>query len=132
MKIFLLSLLGMPIYIWLFSIIYQLDKKTSDKKNNLKHLLIGLITLYPILYLFIFIALLFSQDLAELMVFIKPYHFLAMFCGFLLMLFGANSYGKYEKKKGLKTFDSFGVFFMLWLYIFGIWSLQPILNKYVN
>ena len=61
-----------------------------------------------------------------------PFHLTAMFCGFILMLLGAISYGKYEKEKGYKTYESIGVFFMLWFYIVGIWVLQPKLNNYIN
>jgi hypothetical protein len=131
LKIFLLSLLGIPIYFWLFSIIYQLDNKTNENPNNLKNTLVGIITIYPILYFIIFISIFFNHSFG-IFENIMPFHFSAMFCGFLLMLLGAKSYAKYEKKKGYKTYESVGVFFMLWFYIIGIWSLQPNLNKYVN
>jgi hypothetical protein len=131
MKIFLLSLLGIPIYFWLFSIIYQLDNKTNENPNNLKITLVGILTIYPILYLFIFMGIFFNYSFG-IFEFIMPFHFSAMLCGFLLMILAAKSYVEYEKKKGHKTYETIGVFFMLWFYIIGIWSLQLNLNKYVK
>lgn len=135
LNIFLLSLLGIPIYIWLLSIIYQLDKRRNESVNSLKSLIIVIIAIYPIVYVFFyfgFIFNLFGGNSFDVFDFIMPYHFAAMFCGFSLMIIGANSYGKYEKSIGNKTFEPVGVFFMLWFYIVGIWVLQPNLNKYIK
>lgn len=135
LKIFLLSLLGIPIYIWLFSIVYQLDKKRNKEQNSIKTMIVGLVAVYPIVYFFIFIGFffnLFGGNSIDIFDFIIPFHLTAMLCGLILMILGANSYGKYEKEKGHKTYDSVGVFFILWFYIVGIWVLQPNLNKYIN
>jgi len=134
-NIFLLSLLGIPTYIWLFSIIYQLDKKRDINQSRIKKLIVGVITIYPIGYFMFFISFffnLFGLNSFNLFDVIMPFHLTAMFCGFILMLLGAISYGKYEKEKGYKTYESIGVFFMLWFYIVGIWVLQPKLNNYIN
>ena len=135
LKIFLLSLLGIPIYFWLFSIIYQLDKKRNENQNSIKNMIVGLVTFYPIVYFFLFIGFvfnLFGGNPVDIFDFIMPFHLTVMLCGLILMILGANSYGKYEKEKGHKTYEPVGVFFMLWFYIVGIWVLQPNLNKYIN
>jgi len=135
LKIFLLSLLGIPIYIWLFSIIYQLDKRRNENDNSFKKIVLGLVTIYPIVYFFFFISFFFNligANTFDLFDIIMPFHLTAMLCGLILMIIGANSYGKYEKNKGHKTYESIGIFFMLWFYFVGIWVLQPNLNKYIK
>ncbi len=135
LKIYLLGLLGIPIYFWIFSIIYQLDKKRNDNQSSIKKLIVGLLTIYPIVYFILFIGFffnLFTGNSFDIFDLILPFHLTAMLCGFILMILAANSYGKYEKEKGYKTYESVGVFFMLWFYIVGIWILQPNLNKYIN
>lgn len=135
LKIFLLSLIGIPIYIWLFSITYQLDKRRSENENSFKKYILGVITIYPIVYFLFFSGFffnLFGGNTFDLFDFILPFHLTAGLCGLILMIVGANSYGKYEKEKGYRTYESIGVFFMLWFYIFGIWVLQPNLNKYIK
>ena len=125
-KIFLLLLLGIPIYIWWFSIIYQLDKKINEPSNNLKFWLVSGLTIYPIIYvLYMFFTFSFFIPL-------MPFHLLAILCGFILMTLTAKSYVNFEKKKGYSTRSVFEVFFMLWFYIVCVWSLQPKLNAYVN
>ena len=109
LKIFLLSLLGIPIYIWLFSIIYQLDKKRNENQNPIKKKIIGLVTFYPIGYFFFFICFffnLFGDNSLGLFDYIMPFHLTAMLCGLILMIVGANSYGKYEKEKGHNTYET--------------------------
>jgi len=135
LTIFLLCFLGIPIYIWVFSIIYQLDKKRNVTESLLKIIVVGIITIYPIVYFSFFISIFFNLigiiplDLFD---FIMPFHLAAMFCGFLLLIIAANSYGEFEKSRKIKTYESVGVFFMLWFYIIGVWILQPNLNKYIN
>ena len=127
--------LGIPMYFWLFSIIYQLDKKRNENQSSIKNMIVGLVAFYPIVYFFFFIGFffnLFGGNSLDIFDFIMPFHLTSILCGFILMILGANSYGKYEKEKGHKTYEAVGVFFMLWFYIIGIWVLQPNLNKYIN
>jgi len=135
LKIFVLNLFGIPIYFWLFSIIFQLDGKINTKPNRIKNILIGILTLYPIIYSFFYISN-FLKDYGDptKLVFndFFPFHITAMLCGLILMIFAANSYTRYEKKNSLETFKSTEVYFMIWFSIFTIWKLQPYLNKYVN
>jgi len=135
LNIFVLNLFGIPIYFWLFSIIFQLDKKINTKSNRLKITLIGALTLYPIIYA-PFYVLNFFKDFGDPTKLdfdsIFPFHITAMLCGLTLMIFAANSYARYEKKNSLETFKSTEVYFMIWFSIFTIWKLQPNLNKYVN
>lgn len=135
LKIFLLSLLGIPVFIWLFSIVYQLDKNPTGNQNPIKLWIAGLATLYPIGYFFYVIGLFFNLlagNSIGAFDHIIPFHMMAMLCGLILMILAANSYGKYEKETGRKTYEPVGVFFMLWFYIVGIWVLQPNLNAYMR
>lgn len=135
LTIFILSLLGIPIYFWLFSIIFQLDNKINANPNRLKRALIGILTLYPIVYSFFYISnFLKDYDNPTNLDFndIFPFHIAAMLCGLILMILAANSYARYEKKNNIETFKSIEVFFMIWFYILTIWKLQPNLNKYLN
>lgn len=126
LKIFLLLLLGIPIYIWFFSIIYQLDKKVNQHSSNIKFWIVGSLAIYPIIYmLYVYFTFSFFVPL-------MPFHLLAMLCGFILMILSAKSYVNFEKKKGYSTHGVFEVFLMLGFYIICIWSLQPKLNTYVN
>ena len=138
-KIFLLGLLGIPIYIWLFSIIYQLDKRQNENENenenSFKKIILGVVTIVPIVYFFILIGFFFNvfgENTFLISDFIMPSYLIAISSALILMIVGANSYGKYEEEKGYKTYESLGVFFLLWVSIVGIWVLQPNLNKYVK
>lgn len=125
-KMFFLFLFGLPFYIWLFSIYYQLEYKTNKNSNKLKLRIIGLITIYPIVYfLYVLFTLSFFTPL-------MPFHILAMFCGFMLMIISTNSLVNFEKNNDYSTHRKFETFFMIWFYLICIWSLQRRIKKYVN
>ncbi|WP_178984142.1 hypothetical protein [Winogradskyella helgolandensis] len=126
LKIFLLLLLGIPIYIWFFSIIYQLDNKVNQNSSNLKFWIAGCLVIYPMIYM-LYVLFTFSFFVP-----LMPFHLLAILCGFILMILTAKSYVNFEKKKGYSTRNVFEVFMMLWFYIICVWSLQRNLNTYVT
>lgn len=125
-KMFFIFLFGLPFYIWLFSIVYQLDNKLSQQSNTRKHWFVGFLAFYPIVYLlYVFITLSFFNSL-------MLFHLLAMLCGFILVFIAANSLVNFENKKGYSTDGKFETFWMLGFYLICVWSLQKRLNKYKN
>lgn len=63
---------------------------------------------------------------------ILPFHFAAMACSFMLLFLAARSYNNYSKTKKVKHYSFTEIFFMIWFYPIGIWSLQPILNEFMD
>ncbi|NLN33755.1 MAG: hypothetical protein GX159_09195 [Flavobacteriaceae bacterium] len=136
-KIFLLCmLLGLPFYLWMFSIVYQLDIKQNNKRNKWKEFLLYFSTFYPLFYVFIFILfminILFSNDANSIFSIILPFHFLAMLCSLILMIMCAKSYTKFEKSNQINTSGAFVNFILIAYYIVGIWIFQPKLNNYIE
>lgn len=126
LNIFLLSLLGFTFSIWMFSIIYQLDKKVYMHSNKLKLYLLSISAIYLITFQ-LYVVLTFTHFQSFI-----PFNFLAILCGFTLMIYTAKSYVNFENKKGYPTHGVFEVFWMLGFYLICVWSLQRNLNKYIN
>lgn len=129
--IFFLNLLGIPFYLWLYSIITQLQRTTGNRTNWLSKVLLGTITLYPIIYFFVYISYLVTGRISETLDSHLVFHLIAIGCGFLLMLIAAKCYLKYERSHGLKSSNASMVLFQFVFYPVGIWKLQPKLKQYV-
>ncbi|MEN2436711.1 hypothetical protein AAH994_14940 [Weeksellaceae bacterium A-14] len=132
--IFFLFFLGIPFYLWIYSIITEFDKKNLNENNGRKFLL-KFATFYPIFYLFFFIIYLIynlSTSNFDFIDKILPFHLLAMVCGLILLFLGSESLTKYEKNKNFETYGVVGNFFLFWFYIIGVWLLQPKINKYTE
>jgi len=130
--IFLLSFLGIPLYLWLYSIVTEFDKKNLNENISRKYI-VKLVTFYPIIYFpFAIIYVFYNIATNDRVGFerILPYHFTAMFCSLILLLLSSGSLSKYEQTKKYETFGQVGNFFLFWFYIFGVWILQPKINKY--
>lgn len=133
LTLFLLSFLGVPLYLWIFSIIYQLDGKLPNGRNKLKMLIAALLTFYASLNVLIyFLALYTPFDIGffnyfDAMLRIKWTSMLGLF---LLRIMATDSYGSYERFIGRKPLNPLLIFFMLWFFIVGIWILQPSLQQY--
>jgi len=138
LTIFLLCIfIGLPLYLWLFSIIYQLDKRRNFNRKKGGILLLYFVSFYPIVYVFLFflfaLILMFSTN-PETFFFkiILPFHFLAMICTLIQMIICADSYFKFEESKNLKSQSRFVTFILLAYFIVGVWILQPKLNEYIK
>ena len=132
--VFLLSFLGIPFYLWLYSIVTEFDIKNLNK-NNFRKYLIKFLTFYPIIYLpFSIVYIFYNIATVDKIGFerIFPFHFAAIFCGLILLILSSGSLTKYEETRKYETFGRIGNFFLLWFYIFGIWLLQPKINKYAE
>ena len=121
--------LGIPYLIWMYSVVVELNKRNSDRKELTKIILVGLIA-YPTIYVPVGIILLISgkADMDHLM----PFHVGAMVCFFLLMALTSLTILKFERAEKLKQSNGLGLFFGIWFFIFGIWHIQPKLNQYVK
>ncbi len=61
-----------------------------------------------------------------------PLHLLSMFCMFYTLYFVAKTIKTVELQREVSFSDFAGEFFMIWFYPFGIWVLQPKINKMVE
>ena len=128
-EIFGLSLLGVPYLIWLYSIPIELNKRLP-KEKRLPKLLFQIPFLYALIYLpigFIMFVVVIRVPIDSIL----PFHFGAMFAIFWVMITACISIVRFEKQYKFKRSSSIGLFFGMWYYIFGIWSIQKKLNTYV-
>ncbi|MBC8110310.1 MAG: hypothetical protein H7Y04_04545 [Verrucomicrobia bacterium] len=58
-----------------------------------------------------------------------PIHVFSMFCIFYCLYFNAKALKAVEWQKNVNFSDYSGEFFLLWFFPFGIWILQPRINK---
>jgi len=132
-KVFFLSFMIIPFYGWLFSIIYQMDKKRKKKTSPLKTLVSSLMLIYIAIHVFLFISLNFrilQVDLSFYSHWLVPFHIIALFFGLLMVIMATNSFVRYEEEKQNKTFESVELFFLFAFYVYGIWQIQAKLYEY--
>lgn len=129
-ELFWIFWLGIPYLIWMYSIGIELNKKNHKYKELNKILLIILVG-YPITYVIFILILLISGNVADIDT-IKPFHFGAMFCMFSLMILTSITIVKFEKTEKLKRSNRIELFLKIWIFVIGIWHLQPKLNKYIK
>ncbi len=125
-SVFWLSIfLGIPIYLWLWSIgtMLQTDKV---KVNKIKLILFKISVIYPIAYFVFAIFYLLINGW-----FVMPLHFAAMFSTLYAMIFAAKTLKSAELKKRAKISDYLGDFFLVWFFPIGIWILQPRIHKLI-
>lgn len=128
-KLFWLSWLGIPYLIWLYSIVVELSKKVPKNKKLIKIILIALL-LYPTIYIPVGLTYLISGK-ADMDI-IMPFHIGAIICNALLMALTALTIVRFERAEKLKQSNEIALFFGLWIFIFGVWHIQPKLNEYVK
>ena len=129
-ELFWIFWLGIPYLIWMYSIGIELNKKTNKHKDLNKIILITLIG-YPIVYVVLILILLLSGNEPDDDI-IKPFHFASMFCMFSLMILTSRTILKFEKAEKLKRSNGIELFFGIWVFVIGIWYVQPKLNKYIK
>ena len=126
-SVFWLSIfLGIPIYLWLWSIGTKLQ---SDKVkiNELKLLIFKVSVFYPIAYFVFAIYYMFTNGWV-----VMPMHIAAMISTFYAMIFAAKTLKSAELKREAKISDYLGDFFLVWFFPIGIWILQPRIHKLIN
>jgi hypothetical protein len=122
-------LLVVPFFCWLYSLGINLHRKLPvSVKMNLKRFKIFFFI--SIFYLILFYILIINIDLAYKIVII-PVHLFAMYCIFYCFYFIAKSLKSIELDKEAiwNENDYAWYFFLIWFFPFGIWVLQPKINK---
>lgn len=126
-SVFWLSIfLGIPIYLWIWSIGTQLQSD-KVKVNEIKLILFKISVIYPIAYFVFAIYYMFTNGWI-----IEPLHFAAMFCTLYAMIFAAKTIKSAELEKEAKVSDYLGDFFLVWFFPIGIWILQPRIHKLID
>lgn len=85
-------------------------------------------SIYTALYVFFFMASFESNELV-LWAVIIPLHLLEMFCILYLLFFVSKSLVLGERAKPVSFYDHAGPLFLLWLFPFGVWHIQPRVNR---
>ena len=79
----------------------------------------------------------FSNDfnpmiLAGSMIFIIPLHLFSIFCMLYILYFTAKTLKTAELQRNVTFSEFIGEFFMIWFFPFGIWIIQPRINKIIE
>jgi hypothetical protein len=80
--------------------------------------------IYPALYFFVFWAV-FHSSKPVVLALIFPLHAFATFCMFYLLYFVSKSLVSAETGRPAGFLDYVGVFFSIWFFPVGIWTIQP-------
>lgn len=125
---------------WFWSVGIGLQKYVStDIKMKIKKFkAFFFIPLFYILFLLLVIGNAFygissgSNGIVGKMLFvIVPIHLFSMFCIFYLLYFVSKTIKTIELKRSATFSDFTGEFFMIWFFPFGIWIIQPRINKII-
>lgn len=117
---------------WLYAIASAANDRVETKlKKSNRWILLGLI--YAVLYIaFSSIFLLGEKGSVGMAPFLIPLHLLAM-CGiFYALIVAARRLVTYERQKEVGFYEFSGPFFLLWFFPFGIWFIQPRVNKMIS
>lgn len=135
-KLFFVVILGffMPFYFWMYSIIYQLDKKRDINHSKIFSAFLKFIAVYPTFYFAFFLISIFSNSsyFSDFFEIIMVFHFIATICGLILLILTIRSYYNFEKIYVFNGYSKLVIFFLVMYFIIGMWILQPKLNKYVQ
>jgi uncharacterized membrane protein YagU involved in acid resistance len=119
-------LLGIPIYIWIWSIGTKLYPN-SDTENKLVLYLFKVSVLFPLVYVVYGIYRMIA--IGDV---IMPLHLAAMFCSLYAMIFAAKSLKSSELNKRATISEYLGDFFLIWFFPIGVWILQPRIHKIIE
>ena len=122
---------------WFYSLGTNLHKKLPETVNmNLKKFKIFLfIPAAYILLISVYMPGMFSNTSTSMELspailgIIFPLHFFSMFCIFYCLYFISKELKAVEWQKPVTFSDFAGEFFLIWFYPFGIWIIQPRINK---
>lgn len=120
--------LGMsPFFLWFWSMGSFLNELISpENRPGLGFFRFSLT--YPPLYFVLFFAA-FGSASPMLWTVIFPLHMLGMVCMFYLLYFVSKSLALVELGRNVTFYDYAGPFFLLWFFPFGVWVVQPRLNR---
>lgn len=132
----LMMILVVAIYFgWFYALGTNLHKKLpSSVSMNLKRFKIFLII--PMVYivlisLFMTFAMsdVFPEYISSYMMIIIPLHLFSIFCMFYCLYFISKELKSVEWQRPVTFNDYAGEFFFIWFFPFGIWFIQPRINK---
>jgi hypothetical protein len=122
---------------WFYSLGTNLHKKLPETVNmNLKKFKIFLLipAIYMVLFTF-YMSSIFSnvstgiEPNPAIWGIIFPLHLFSMFCLFYCLYFISKELKAVEWQKPVTFSDFAGEFFLIWFFPFGIWIIQPRINK---
>ncbi len=133
MMIFLVGLF----FGWFYALGTNLHKKlpTTAKMNLTKFKIFLFIPVIYMLFLSVFMAGMFSNSTTvgepnpTIFALIVPLHLFSMFCIFYCLYFNAKALKTVEWQRPVTFSDFAGEFFLIWFFPFGIWIIQPRINK---
>lgn len=119
-------LLGIPIYIWIWSIGTKLHIQ-SKPDNKLKLYLFKVSILFPLVYgIYGIYRMISIGDV------IMTMHFAAMLSTLYAMIFAAKTLKSAELKENAPVSEYLGDFFLIWFFPIGIWILQPRIHNIIE
>lgn len=121
---------------WFWSVVIGLQSKLPEG-ITMNITIFKTLLFIPLVYILLFSTFFFISIPAieaNPMVFIAifPLHLFSMFCMFYTLYFVAKTIKTVELQREVTFSDFAGEFFMIWFYPFGIWVLQPKINKMVE
>lgn len=138
----IIAVLVMGLFLgWFYTLGVNLHKKLPDtvQMNLNKFKLFLVVPLVYMVFIFIFFFSAFSKttddgEIAvglsnDLILLIFPLHLFCMFCIFYCLYFNAKALKAVEWQRPVTFSDFAGEFFLLWLFPFGVWILQPRINN---
>jgi hypothetical protein len=127
MSLFLIELLMLCYMGWQWSLGAFLVRITHPALSMKRNLFEFAIAYPPIYFLFFFVAVMFPNP--RFGIFLVPFHLLAMACLFYDLYFVSKSLALAETARPVSFYDYAGPFFLLWCFPFGIWIIQPRINR---
>jgi hypothetical protein len=125
----LTELLGVCFCLWLWCLGLFLTS-LLDEQRRLNYQLFQFTTIYPPLYMLLFIVVFPRLNLNPgLLLMIFPLHTLATFCLLYDFYFVSKSLASVEKARRASFPDYVGYFLALWVFPVGIWIVQPRVNR---
>jgi hypothetical protein len=122
---------------WFYALGTRLQEKLPIGVDmNIRRFKISL--LIPVLYIFTLSVFMYSrlsygtafdQPRPGIIALIVPFHLIAMFCIFYCLYFNAKALKTVEWQRQVSFSDFAGEFFLIWFFPFGIWIIQPRINK---
>jgi hypothetical protein len=122
---------------WFYALGTNLHKKlpATVKMNLNKFKIFLLIPVVYMLFISVFMVGMFSnistgvQPNPAIFAVIVPLHLFSMFCIFYCLYFNAKALKTVEWQRSVTFSDFAGEFFLIWFFPFGIWIIQPRINK---
>lgn len=125
--LFLFELLVLCYLGWQWSLGTFLTRITHPPLRMKKNLFEFAIAYPPIYCFFFFVAMVFPNP--RFVIFLVPFHLLAMACLFYDLYFVSKSLALAETARPVSFYDYAGPFFLLWFFPIGIWIIQPRINR---